>query len=205
LPIRYNEDGTQFDKANPNHYADQTKTVWSYGQNKSILNFDNSKRNGEVIDLNNYSFKPISRLQLLSFNTGESYPFADRLIEYLSGSAITPLEDIHDNIKRVQKVIGQNKSYFEIEGLWENKIQNILYDYMVCSGPVVVKDGILKDKRLGTHPRLGHNCKSTLYDILGYVDKDTEKLYSSWKNENNKAVIKNNIQNVDIYGGLYDI
>lgn len=193
------------------------KTTWSYKQNHCVLNFNTIKKRakykmpsgednfGDGIDLNEYDFKPISRLQLLAMNTGESYPFADRLIEYLSGSTITSMEEIPDNIKRAQKVMSDNKNYFNIEGLWENKMQNILYDYMINSGPITVKDGLLGDRRQGTHPRLGYTSKSTMYDILGYIDKDTEKLYSSWKNDDGKASIKDNIQNVDIYNGLYDI
>jgi hypothetical protein len=78
---------------------------------------------------------------------------------------------------------------------------------MNTSGPVVVVNGKLIDERQGYHTRLGHTCKSTLYDVLGYVDKDTEKVYSSWRKEKEtgKAHVANNIQNVDIYNGLYDI
>ena len=47
----------------------------------------------------------VTPLQLLSQNTGISYPFADRLIEYLVGNAVTPVDDISDNIKRAKKVI----------------------------------------------------------------------------------------------------
>jgi hypothetical protein len=130
----------------------------------------------------------------------------------LSGSAITPLDEIPDNIKRVQQVMNQSGQYFDIEGLWENKMQNILYDYVMNSGPIEVNSatGKLVDKRRGLHARLGHTNKSMLYDVLGYVDKDTEKWYASWKKANGKngkaeAQIKDNIQNVDIYNGLYDI
>jgi hypothetical protein len=84
-------------------------------------------------------------------------------------------------------------------------MQNILYDYMINSGPMVVVDGKIIDTRCGVHPRLGHTSKSTLYDVLGYVDKDTEKWYASWKKENESARVKESIQNVDIYNGLYDI
>lgn len=180
----------------------------TYLQNHSVLNF-NAK--GDGVDLNDYAFKPISKLQLLAFNTGESYPFADRLIEYLSGSVITPIDEIPDNIKRAQRVMEQNKNYFKIEGLWENKIQNILYDYLMNSGPIKVESDketnkpILVDKRTGLHPRLGHANKSTLYDVLGYVDKDAEKWYASWKKVDGTATVDDNIQNVDIYNGLYDI
>jgi hypothetical protein len=196
-----------------------------YRQNYSVLNF--STKDG--VALNNYSFKPVGKIQLLAFNTGESYPFADRLVEYLSGSAITPIDAISDNIKRVQRVMNDNKTYFNIEGLWEDKMQNILYGYITSSGPIesvtvgadrsdpdnygkpVTKDYTYKtkqvpvDRRRGMHPRLGYTSKSTMYDILGYVDKDTEKLYSSWKIEDGRTIVKNNIQNVDIYNGLYDI
>lgn len=181
---------------------------WFYKQNHSVLNF----KSNEKIDLNNYKFKPISKLQLLALNTGESYPFADRLVEYLTGSAITSIDELSDNIKRVQRVMAQNKNYFKIEGLWENKMQNILYDYVMNSGPIEIKDGELVDKHSGDnpknygyHPKLGHASKSMLFDVLGYVDKDAEKLYACWKNENGATAVKDRIQSVDIYDGLYDI
>ena len=179
--------------------ADHT---WKYNNNHCVLNFSTKDK----IDINNYAFKPISQLQLLAFNTGESYPFADKLIEYLGGSAITSTDEIPDNIKRVQRVMRQNNHYFKIEGLWEDKIQNILYDYMINSGPIVVsEDGKLVDQHQGYHRRLGHTSKSTLYDVLGYADKDVEKWYTSWKKDNNKAVVGTSLQSVDIYDGLYDI
>jgi hypothetical protein len=207
-------------------YAPNENTgALKYQANSAVLNFD-------VRDLNSYDFKPICKLQLLEFNTGESYPFADRLIEYLSGSAITPVDEIPDNIKRVQKVMNLNGYYFMIDGLWEDKMKNIVYDYIMNSGPVeaiTIGDDkendpinvgkkiadpkeypyktkqILVDRRQGLHRTLGHTSKSNTYDILGYVDKDAEKWYASWIISGDKAAIKDNVQNVDIYNGLYDI
>ena len=216
--------------------------IWKYKNNHSVLNF-NTSRKSDFVDLNNYNFKPISKLQLLEFNTGESYPFSDRLIEYLTGSVITPIEEIPDNIKRVQHVMNKNNYYFKIDGLWENKIQNIIYDYVINSGPIesiiigndpkdpenfgkevmpasdtnptgysLATKQILVDKhsgdspeRHGYHSRLGHSSKSTLYDVLGYVDKDAEKWYASWKISNNKSAVGTSLQSVDIYNKLYDI
>ena len=211
---------------NDNKYTPENGS-WKYVNNRCVLNFNHA----DNIDLNSYEFKPISQLQLLAFNNGESYPFADRLLEYLSGSAITPRDDIPDNIKRVQRVMEQNGQYFKIEGLWENKMQNILYDYVMNSGPVKLttictdsanygkvlgKDisadqyvgptaQVLKDSHEGYHKTLGHSNKSMLFDVLGYADKDTEKWYASWKKDNNKAVVGTSLQSVDIYDGLYDI
>jgi hypothetical protein len=185
---------------------------WVYKQNHSIINLENSiidlntltknlEKSKEAINNNNTTtyFKPISRLQLLEFNTGESYPFADRLVEYLSGSAITPIDEIPDNIKRAQRVMQQNQHYFKIEGLWENKMQKIIYDYIANSGPIMLQDEKLVDFRQGYHTGLGHTRKSTLFDVLGFIDKDAEKWYASWSVKNNKEAIHNTIQNVDIY------
>lgn len=169
--------------------------AWDYRQNKVVLNF--SKLADE--------FKPISKLQLLAFNTGESYPFANRLVEYLSASAITPIDEMPDNIKRVQKVMNKNHHYFKIEGLWEDKMQRILYDSLMNAGPMEVKDGMLIDKRQGYQPKLGQTSKSTLFDVLGYGDRDAEKWYASWENVDGNVKMVDNIHSVDIYDGLYNI
>jgi hypothetical protein len=133
--------------------------------------------------------------------------------------------------------MAENKNYFKIEGLWENKMQNILYDYMTNSGPIkpitvsicddknderygkevdsdydgpTKQKQVLKDTREGYHRQLGHTSKSMLFDVLGYVDRDTEKIYASYTKTTDKqgktvAQAENTIQNVDIYNGLYDI
>lgn len=187
------------------------KAFLNYRRNHTVINFGDKDDKQKGLDLNdNSSFKPISKLQLLELNTGESYPFADRLIEYLTDSAITPKDMIPDNIKRVQSVMEQNKHYFKISGLWEDKMRKIIYDCLFNTGPIEVEkqqDGTIKlvDARRGVYPRLGHVHKSTLYDVLGYVDRDAEKWYACWKLEDNAAVVKTNIQNADIYNGIFDI
>lgn len=201
-PICLNPDGSVFNENTDD--ATKARTIWKYEQNHSVINFD------DKAGIENSTFKPISKIQLLAFNTGESYPFADRLVEYLTGSTITSAETIPDNIKRVQKVMSQNQHYFKIEGIWEDKMQKIIYDYMMNSGPietVKASDGKIEliDNRRGYHPRLGYTSKSSLYDTLGYVDKEAEKWYASWTKENGKAKVLDTIQNVDIYNGLYDI
>lgn len=178
-----------------------TNDTWRYEQNHSIVNMGFSDRQ----ILNDVTgFRPISKLQLLEFNTGESFPFADRLLEYLCGSAITPMDEIPDNIKRAQQVMEHNGHRFKIKGLWEDKMQKIVYDYVMGSGPIETVGDKKVDRRLGYHPSLGHRNKSTVYDILGYVDKDAEKWYAG-TTKKNKVAVRETIQHADIYNGLYDL
>lgn len=118
----------------------------------------------------------VTPLQLLAQNTGISYPFADRLIEYLVGNAVTPVDDISDNIKRAKKVINaKTNALRDDEGVWEEIMQLILYNYASNNFNV----------------RLNH-------DILGYVDKDTES-YS-----NGSVSQPETISNADIYDNWED-
>ena len=118
----------------------------------------------------------VTPLQLLAQNTGISYPFADRLIEYLVGNAVTPVDDISDNIKRAKKVINAKTNALRDDGgVWEKIMQLILYNYASNNFNV----------------RINH-------DILGYVDKDTES-YS-----NGSISQPETISNADIYGNWED-
>lgn len=184
-----------------NKTPDDPTVVWHYLQNNTAVT---------SIQKDDVPFKPISKLQLLAINTGESYPFADRLIEYMCGSAITPNDPVPDNIKRVQAVMNQNNHHFKIQGLWEEKMQKIIYDYIMHAGPFqseAVGDTTYKlvDRRRGQLTTQGCRSKSMLYDILGYVDKDAEKIYASWKISKGKATMQNNIHSANIYGDLYDL
>lgn len=118
----------------------------------------------------------VTPLQLLAQNTGISYPFADRLIEYLVGNAVTPVDDISDNIKRAKKVINtKTNALRDDEGVWEKIMQLILYNYA--------------SSNFNVH---------TNHDILGYVDKDTES-YS-----NGSISQPETISNADIYDNWED-
>lgn len=140
-------------------------------QNKTVLNFDASDE-----CLLNSDLKLITPLQLLKFNTGKSYPFADRLVEYLLGNAITPLDEIADNIKRVQTIALKNGQVNKADGIWTDKLQKILYNFM------------------NSEELAQSNKKETNHDILGYVDKDVENAYY--------AKMKNDVETllqVDLY------
>ena len=180
--------------------ANQDKLVWQ--QNYVVTNFENPAT-GKTFTSAEYadqqSFKPISRSQLLMYNTGKSYPFADRLIEYLIGNAVTPLDDVTDNVLRAETVVYNkltNPAYVKPDvntyrnlqinidpsDLWDFRLQPIFYNF------------------------LQHNKKyiDRNYDVLGFVDKDIEQVYSalSW-NSILKEDEEVSIANIDIYADLY--
>jgi len=77
-----------------------------------------------------------SKLSLFKMNDSISYPFADRLLEYLFGQAITPNEQIGENIERVQKQLLSPTQYYRngvrlrhvgYYGVWDNEIRNTVY------------------------------------------------------------------------------
>lgn len=144
---------------------------------------DYAMKNGMMINnysITNYECKDNNKLreitlssksQLLAFNSGISYPFADKLLGYLTDNTICNLTVISDDIKRIQKkllelqerpkkvnnsdyVIIPNKNIASPYGIWEDKYRNILYDY---------------------HRRLMVNKYDSSFDILGYCDRDIEK------------------------------
>lgn len=246
---------------NDSLYIVSNKDGWKYFSNSTVANFETKKtyKYSTLPDINSREFKPISKLQLLALNTGISYPFADRLVEYLVANVILPNDATPDNIRRLQKVMEDCGYSFQIDGVWEPKMQMILYDYLMNGGKFVVSEKV--DKRTGktvsqvknqgqnserwaeqyvekqVNPdggteiekefihhnpqkmiagnlrQRGQKMRSDFYDILGYVDKDAEKLYASWKVEEvekngktkQQVVAKNTLENVDIYSNLYNV
>lgn len=157
--------------------------------NKTVINYEYL----EACDL--LADKLITPLQLLRANTGESYPFADRLVEYLVGNAITVNEEILDNVVRAKTIISDscNPNVINIEaadGIWEPALQCIVYDYI----------------------NNNQNVEDINHDILGYIDKDVEKWFtvkyykrdkygSLELDKDNKPIIAaiETMANVDIY------
>lgn len=166
---------------NKNFYRNTNQNIdtpYIRHQNKSIINV-------EYIDKYDLDFTYITNLQLLRGNTQVSYPFADRLIEYLVGNAITSQETIEDNIKRVQAVLEKNNSSFKEyeKGLWLNKFRPYLYTKMYSSTKI--------------------NTYRDNHDILGYVDKEVEKYYDYDPDHDDKTDNSISISRVDIYPNIY--
>lgn len=219
---------------NDSMFTFSTAQGWQYTANSTLVNFE-TKPGTSLPDINSREFTPISKLQLLALNTGISYPFADRLIEYLIMNTIVPNDATPDNIKRLQKVMEECGNSFKISGVWEPKMQMILYDYLMNGGkftlapPLQDNEGctlldksnnklfsksinpnVVINQRTGNLRQMGQGMRSEFYDVLGYADKDAEKLYASWTVETNKktgkkqVVAKTTLENVDIYSNLYN-
>ena len=173
-----------------NIYAKNNSETYLTVQNKTTINYEYTESWKYLTD------KLITPLQLLRTNTGESYPFADRLVEYLVGNAITVNDEIKDNIERVKTVVKSNctPAIYSIEatdGVWEPILQCLVYDYINSY----------------------QNLNDINHDILGFIDKDVEKWYAAKTFErNNDGTLKidpetnkakvahtTTIANIDIY------
>jgi len=165
-----------------NDYSYKQETTTNNGTIKNFVRTQNySALNGKAI--NKYTdLTFVTNLQLLRLNTNESYPFADRLIEYLVGNAITNQEQIEDNITRVQTVMRKKGILFDYDGLWEDKIRCYAYNFM--------QEG-------------KYNTFANNHDILGFIDKEVEQFYSY--DPDNDATTDNSISisKVDIYPDIY--
>lgn len=120
-----------------------------------VRNYDSSLKDKER-DARPY----YSKLQLLTVNDGETHPFADKLIDYLVGNVITPMDGISDNIRRLQKSVinrfDETYSHARLPGAWEGVLRDYAYDLAKSRGAL-----------------------ASSFDVLGYVDKDVEGLFGS--------------------------
>ena len=135
-----------------------TADIFKAKYNYSVINSYPEGVNSSEID---YTSLLKSKNSLLYMNTGISYPFSDRLIEYLVHNTIDITETIPENIKRMQWSLLERykegkkdsglSSIGKAYGIWDKKYSVILYN-------LALKEGLLDSKS----------------DILGYVDKDIE-------------------------------
>lgn len=137
--------------------------------------YDDSAKNDLVI----YD----SKCSLLNANLENSYPFADRLVEYLLENAITPMDKFQKNVGRIQDVVysGDIKGYY---GIWDNQLQNKIHSLLLR--PDITKGNNLKYGNTIIKTDLSESTVEEdkpvkrfidIYqDVLDYVDKDVETL-----------------------------
>lgn len=143
----------------------------------------------------------ITKLSLLENTSSISYPFADRLVEYLLGNVISNLETIPTNVAKVTDKLISNTLFEDESGkgkmlkfkgfydTWDNYIKlNILRklsnvaigkkDTEVCSNLKLANYNILSWTGSGFEKQDKFKYIRPIdeyYDLLGYVDKDAEQ------------------------------
>ena len=93
----------------------------------------------------------ISDLSLLKLNDKNSYAFSDRLIEYLTLNAITPIDDIDKNFTLVQNALGLTTENYVNKGIWSAVMREAIFNSTM------------------------ENLNVEHYDIIGFLDKTAEK------------------------------
>lgn len=119
------------------------------------------------------NLKLVTPLQLLMLNTHESYPFADRLIEYLLDNVVSPEDELHDNIARVKTIADLNGVTLNADKFWEDKLRAVIYEDLV------------------SRPNINQ------HDLLGYLDRYAEQNYVYYTNARNNESISS--ARIDIY------
>ena len=84
-------------------------------------------------------------------NDKVSYPFADRLVEYLLDNVITNRDEIGEDILRIRQKLNGSISYDAHSVAWDEYLRKTIYDLYMSSS------------------------KTTKLDISGFVDKDVEQ------------------------------
>jgi len=119
-----------------------------------------------------------TKLSLLSVNNHISYPFADRLVEFLIGNAITNMDVFSNDVKRVQDRLYKNLEFKGLPNIWTDDLRNDVYtvensvNYLMGTPKMrstIMWNDVVKyyefKKFIDQH-----------YDLTGYVDKDIESL-----------------------------
>lgn len=110
-------------------------------------------------------------------NVGYNVPFSDRLLEYLTGNVITPVDPISRNIEQVQRIVSSDD--FEaaygvryggnyVKGRYDEELRRFIYN--------TFSDCIRSSEVRVDSSNINTLVGTKIQDFLGYVDKDVEKL-----------------------------
>jgi len=112
------------------------------------------------------SFKKYNSYKQLTYlNDNNSYPFANRLLEYLADNVITSIDDIELNTKRVESNLIKKGviSTYTSSYSWNNNLRAKIFLN-------AQEKGVLNTK----------------FDVLGYVDKDVEEKVVGFEDTTNE-------------------
>ena len=124
----------------------------------------------------------LSKNSLLAVNNRKSYPFADRLVEYIFKNVITSNEEIHGNIERVQDnvYLSRGKTLEGYYGIWDDKLRNRIYQLMfkndVTKGSNVRYTREIQWEGEESGKKYEKRFIDTYSDLTGYVDRDVESM-----------------------------
>lgn len=174
---------------NTKPYGSRIPSKIVYNEEDSIKLADGTYVRPDYTDL-----VPSTNLSLLSINDGNSYPFADRLVEYLLRNAINNTEKLQYNISRVQSKLypqfGEFKGFYDV---WNMDINYRIHDFL--NEPMKNVTSIIGEKSESSSESSESPTKSykdytddgklladlskvsigsNYKDLLGYVDKDVE-------------------------------
>lgn len=106
-----------------------------------------------------------SKNSLLYINDGEVRPFADRLVEYLLGNAITNLDYISENIRRIQDEVYLGNKFKGYYGIWDQNLKRKIYDNFFNKD--ITKGSNRYSNKINTTSTINKSLAEV--DLLGYI------------------------------------
>ena len=144
-----------------------------YISNKLIVD----GRRGGIYDVYswNYNVNP----QLASYTNDSNYLLSDKIIQYLTGNAITPLSDDYD-IKKLQNYLFTNYSSYNEYNYAEELYNGVLGKWSKVDFDVIKQ--IIQEKIFSFYDNKTKQLKE-YYDRLPFIDCDVEKIIHDSINE----------------------
>ena len=157
-----------------------------------------------VLEQPKFTYALNNELLNLSLIENEQVAFSDTLLEYLTGEAITPADDIHKNVYRIQQKLLQNNFYKKYgvggpnyvgvdipnykfsNGIFDEGMHQIIYKAFFDAGVAKIEETyedeegkefkVLKPVIDGTEKSFYPKGYNIIPNFIGYVDKNVEDL-----------------------------
>ena len=130
----------------------------------------------------NYNFDiGISKSSLLAINDKNTYPFADRLVEYLLHNVVTNIEKIKENIGKYQTCIYSGSKFVGLYDIWDDNIRRKTFYNTQKKINKKVTGNIINIENDHLVKSRSENLKLSdiKFDLLGYCDKDIETSFGN--------------------------
>ena len=122
-----------------------------------------------------------TKLSLLDYNDHNSYPFADRLVEFILGNVITQNETVKNNISKIQNKLYPDgiRGFYDV---WSPDINLEIFkraqekDNTQGSGHRYSNTIIRKNGKQTSKVKYDYSVTDTYHDLTYYVDKDIESM-----------------------------